>query len=140
FPFAGREQAQEFLRDAGGQLFQQRGAIVRRNVVENLRDFLLAESLHEVFLVVAIEIFKNLSSEVVRQNAEENGFVVGIEIGENLGNVGRRKAAKDLAKLREVALRDQFLEFRLEQIADHPRNHLEVMRSRKTKKAFAVER
>jgi hypothetical protein len=85
------------------------------------------------FLVIDGQIFENLRGNVVGQDAQENGFVIGLQVEKNLSDVGGGKVAENGAKLSEVAFRDQFHEFGLQQIANHAPNQTQVSRSSKTK-------
>src|SRR5262245_27849746 len=59
-----REQVQQFLGDRRGHLLEQSGAVVRRNVVENLGDLFVSQSLNQLFLVLQAEILEDLRSEL----------------------------------------------------------------------------
>src|SRR5947207_3248142 len=78
-------------------------------------------------------MFEDLRREVMEKNAQQHSFVVQLKVEEDFRKVRRRKAAENFAQLREIALLNQFLQFRPEQVADHPANQTQLLCERKAK-------
>jgi hypothetical protein len=77
---------------------------------------------HQPFLVFQAQVLEHFGGQLVGQDAKQDGFIVGIQIGNNFGDIRRGKIAQDGAELGEVALRNQFRQFRPQQIANHTLN------------------
>ena len=115
----GRKEVEQLLGGGGGKFFEEGGAIVGRQFVEDLRDLLVAKGVQHFFLVLHGEILEDLGGDVVGKDAHEHGFLVRAEISEDFREIGRGEFGQDFAELGEIALANQFDQFGLEQVANH---------------------
>jgi hypothetical protein len=70
------EELEELLGHGGRQLVQERGAIVRRHLVEDLRDLLLGHRLEEALLGLEREVLEHVRRQVARQHPEREHLLL----------------------------------------------------------------
>ena len=76
----GREQREHLRHRGRGQFLEQRRAIVRRHVVEDVRGGLVAHRLQHRLLGVRLQVLEDLRRLSVRQQAEDDGLLLLREI------------------------------------------------------------
>ena len=94
------------------QFLEQRGAIVRRHLVQNGRDLFVRHRVQKVLLFLDSDIFENVGRQRGRQDAEHDDLFVFRKIENHFRDVGRRPFLEKLAQGVEIARVDQRLDFR----------------------------
>ena len=69
-PLLRREQVQELARHRRGQLVEERGAVVGRHLVQDLRHLLGGHGLDQALLRLEREILEDVGGEVAREQPE----------------------------------------------------------------------
>ncbi len=116
------EHAKEAPHDAGGQLFEEGGAVVRGEGGEDMADFLVGHFVEELVLEDGVEQGEHLVGEMPRKNAEEEDPVLVGDDGEELGDFGGGLVGEEFTQFGELAGVQQFEDFRQEEMAqDHGR-------------------
>ena len=111
--FLRSEEADELTRRGAREFLEQRGAIVRRHLVQDRDDLLVGHAAKQLLLRVYIdvEILEDICGQHVRQDAEDDDLLVLRQIENDLGHIGRRHLGKELAQRGEIPRVDQALDF-----------------------------
>jgi hypothetical protein len=106
------QQRDEPLRDLGGHLLEERGAVVGVELVDQGRHPLGAEAGDQALLAVRLEMAEDLGGEVARQQPEDEGRLVLFQPFDEVGDVGGLQFQERSAQPIEAALLEQLPDLR----------------------------
>ena len=105
-PLLRREQVQELARHRRGQLVEERGAVVGRHLVQDLRHLLGGHGLDQALLRLEREILEDVGGEVAREQPEGDHLLLHRQ-GLDQARGGRwRPVLEHLVERREVPRAD----------------------------------